>query len=168
MNSKIKKLKNFSITLLLLSTEEEMNTKITVAFIDEVAIADIERRLQKVNDDLSSHRFQLFLRAVSRGDDVKENLDDKLTEYYKKSIESMKIEKIIYLTLKTGNAGLFNKLYQRYNDVSVELIELSSELVSIGIFSEGNHLEFSNNMMSQMDYIKIICNRGTNGLRAVA
>ena len=129
-------------------------------------VANVDGRIEGINHNMDQYNFKRLLKALRSGElpnDIGE--DDKMVEFYKKGIEGLKVEKLIYLTFKTGNAGLFDRLYKRYNENAIDLLELSSELVSTGDINEGKHLEFSNEMVKQMNYVKVLCRAGTNGCR---
>lgn len=131
-------------------------------------IACIDMALENLQDKMRQHVFNRMIMILIKDEELTKPIeDDKMTEFYKKSIENSRIEKIIYLTLKRGNKELFGRLFEKYNENSVELLELSNELVSLGDISEGLHIELSNDVLKHINHFKALCQIGSEGISII-
>jgi hypothetical protein len=79
-------------------------------------------------------------------------------------IKLFKIEKMIYTALKNTKSvrAIYKKLQDKYAEAMVESIELSSQMVSLGVVGEGEHLDFCNRTKIQKKYIDRLCQYGEN------
>jgi hypothetical protein len=79
-------------------------------------------------------------------------------------IKLIKIEKMIYTAIKNTRSvrAIYKKLQDKYAEQMVESIELSTQMVSLGVVDEGEHLDFCNGTKKQKKYIDILCRYGEN------
>jgi hypothetical protein len=81
---------------------------------------------------------------------------------FETNIKLLKIEKMIYNALKNtkSDRAIYKKLQDKYAEAMVELIELSSQQVSLGLRGEGTYLDFCNKIKEDKKIIDIICQYG--------
>ena len=78
------------------------------------------------------------------------------------TIRLIKIEKMIYTALRNTRSvrAIYKKLQDKYAEQMVESIELSTQMVSMGVVDEGIHLDFCNGTRDQKEYIDMLCQYG--------
>jgi hypothetical protein len=78
------------------------------------------------------------------------------------TIKLIKMEKMIYTSIKNPKSvrAIYKKLQDKYAEMMVESMELSTQMVSMGVVDEGEHLEFCNGSTHQKKYIDTMCSYG--------
>ena len=149
-------------------TNEEMNDLITERLIrcDE-GIASAKENLnemitlrKEVIEIIETENREVE-RIPSRESRALDGADVSIKEF-ETNIKLLKIEKMIYNALKNtkSDRAIYKKLQDKYAEAMVDLIELSSQQVSLGLRGEGNYLDFCNKIKKDKNFIDIICQYG--------
>jgi hypothetical protein len=81
--------------------------------------------------------------------------------HLKNTIELLKIERLIYQSLKKkGNATLFPKLLSKYDELLNKSLEYINELVSNGNENENTYLQYCKGALEQRQFIEECCLAG--------
>jgi NAD dependent epimerase/dehydratase family enzyme len=129
-------------------------------------VADCDRRIEVIQKRLKQWsvwervRGVVSLAGAEIGDPSAEQKDRK--RFDESSIKLTRLEKMIYISLKKeNNARLFQQMFQKYHELLCDVLELCSQLTAVGFYTDGEHLEFSNETLAQRDFIKTLCDYAT-------
>ena len=78
-------------------------------------------------------------------------------------IQLIKTEKLLYMSLGNPKSkkSIFLMILKKYDETLAELIELSSNGVSLDIIPEGEHIERCKKSLEQREYIIKLCDKGS-------
>ena len=120
-----------------------------------------DERISSVQSKLD--KFNVYGKILSlAGSSFKKEIDkDKYVERmknYENNIKLIKVEKLVYITLGIGATGIiFQKLFQKYNDLIAESYDFSGEMVRLDGIKEQEYLEYVKESLKQREYIQKLC-----------
>ena len=120
-----------------------------------------DERISSVQSKLD--KFNVYGKILSlAGSSFKKEIDkDKYVERmknYENNIKLIKVEKLVYITLGKGANGIiFQKLFQKYNDLIAESYDFSGEMVRLDGIKEQEYLEYVKESLKQREYIQKLC-----------
>ena len=146
---------------------------ITKPFLYE-CIQSCNRRMDSIQSRMDS--VNLYKNVLSLAGGIYEKEEDKSifkmeTKYEdelqscEKDIKTINVERLIYNALLkkldgVDNRALFPRLLAKYDELIVDNMDISNNMVQNGIVAESEYLEFCRESVHQREYIKRICNYG--------
>ena len=126
-----------------------MNYLKAIASCDE-RIADINERIRGLTEAYGPIAKCGFMRRPLALD------------YFDHSLKMVKIEKLIYHSIiqyitDQSKQSIFNKFYEKYNDLLTESLEMLNKMVKKGSIEEKDYLDTCNESLKQQKYIKALC-----------
>jgi len=123
----------------------------------QIVIADVDERIKSMEAKSLILMMKGVISFVVDGVDLGETLHSLDADKYKKHIEILKVEKLIYQSLmKADNNKIFPLLYAKYANLIVE----SLENAKTWFVKEQDYIEYANKTKTQMAYIEKVCQYG--------
>jgi len=123
----------------------------------QMVIANVDERIESVEAKLLGVMMKGVISFVVDGVDLGETLHSLDADNYKKNIEILKVEKLIYQSLmKADNKRIFPLLYAKYAGLVTE----SLEIAKTWFVEEQDYIEYADKTKTQMAYIEKLCKYG--------
>jgi hypothetical protein len=140
---------------------------LTTEFMNKGLIS-CDQRINKMEKDkekvvcaemISSFSKIMIERLNDTKEDIKlENKYEGRVKYYENCIKLVQVEKLIYnALLKDNNNTIFPRLLNKYDELLGLSYDMSGNMVLLGIYKEGDYLEYCKRSLEQREYINSIC-----------